>query len=194
MAQRHRELHSGGARSGDRDARERLPAQPGEETFERLHRHGVLAAGGGRLDRRADIQRQKIVAELGPVVQPRSPRSGIELRDRAQRKLRIGARGEARNVDADLVQPVVARDEAGQHSRVDLHLAGRDERYARAVQRLPCEIAENGEVRVAGSDKQDALHACLSFASSRLRSSFLCTFPVVVMGSASMNSISRGYS
>jgi len=41
------------------------------------------------------------------------------------------------------------------------------------------------------TDEDDPLHR---FASSRLRSSFLCTLPVVVIGSASMNSISRGYS
>ena len=44
------------------------------------------------------------------------------------------------------------------------------------------------------ADEQEALHPCLSLASSRLRSSFRCTLPVVVIGSASMNSISRGYS
>src|SRR5204862_3328928 len=50
--------------------------------------------------------------------------------------------------------------------------------------------------RAADDDLLETVHAapCFMRASSRLRSSLRCTLPVVVIGSASMNSISRGYS
>src|SRR4029079_2316213 len=66
-----------------------------------------------------------------------------------------------------------------------LHVAGREERDRDRV----------GE-REREDELLETVHAapCFMRASSRLRSSFLCTLPVVVIGSASMNSISRGYS
>ncbi len=154
----------------------------------------MLAAVERRVDRRAHVQRDEVVGKLGPVAQLRNVLREIQRHHRALHELHVDAGGEAGDVDADVVEPVVAGDQAGQHARIDLLLLRRDERYARAVQRLFCEVPKDGEVRVAGSDKQDSLHACLSFAASRLRSSFLCTLPVVVIGSASRNSISRGYS
>ena len=96
------------------------------------------------------------------------------------------------NVDLGLLAPVVPRDHAGQHARVHLPRERRYQADARALQRLLAQRAQHREVAGAGADEQDALHPLRD--SSSLRSSFLCTLPVVVMGSASMNSISRGYS
>src|SRR2546428_12607521 len=89
---------------------------------------------------------------------------------------------------------IVAGDDARQHGGIDLARVGRDQRDARAVQGIFCQGAQHHGVRVPGADEQDALHAVLSLAASSLRSSLRCTLPVVVMGSAAMNSISRGYS
>src|SRR5205085_8340171 len=82
------------------------------------------------------------------------------------------------------------------HGGIDLPRVRRDQRDVRALHRRARERGEQKSVRVPRADEQDALHRALasSFAASRRRSSFLCTLPVVVIGSASMNSISRGYS
>jgi hypothetical protein len=192
VAQRHRELHARGAGAGDRHAVEPHRRELVEEGLERLGGHRETGAGNGALDERADVERHKVVLELARVLQHREPHLVVELGHLPLDEFRPGRLGEAREVDLRLVAPVVPRDDAGQHARVDLPAARRDERKARSLQRLARERAQHGEVRVPGADEQDALHA--PRASSRLRSSLRCTLPVVVMGSASMNSISRGYS
>jgi len=73
-----------------------------------------------------------------------------------------------------------------------------DQRHLDGEERGPGKRSEKPSVRVPAAGEDEAAGQApplfASFASSRLRSSFLCTLPVVVIGSASMNSISRGYS
>src|SRR6185295_5571084 len=174
------------------------PVQPGTEQFVverlvRLHRKRELGARDGAIRERADVDRRLVVLELGSVGEPRQLLRRVELHHLALDEFGRHRAGEARDVDLGLVAPVVAGDHARQHAGVDLARARRDQGEARARERLFLQPAQDREMRVSRADQQDALHA-LRFASSLLRSSLRCTLPVVVMGSASMNSISRGYS
>jgi hypothetical protein len=145
------------------------------------------------LDERADVDRHHIELELGAVGEPRELFGRVEAHHLALDELGERRCREPRDIDLGLRSAIMPRDQAGQHAGVDLLRPRRDQREARAAQRLLLQRAQHGKMRVARADEQDALHA-FTFACSRLRSSLRCTLPVVVMGSASMNSISRGYS
>jgi hypothetical protein len=188
------------AEAGDGDACKAPVVQPADEALERLHRQGVLAGTRDRLiHHRADAQREQVVFEHRSIAKAHGLVARVDRLHFALLVFRMRAPGQAAHVDLDFAQAVVAGDQARQHSRVDLPRLRRDEHEARAVKRLLDELLQDHQVRVAGADEQDFLHAWPVFAcscrrSSRLRSSLRCTLPVVVIGSASMNSISRGYS
>src|SRR5258708_12636649 len=154
----------------------------------------VGAARDRRVDARAHVERGNVEADLLAVAQRYAAPGGVEFLDHASHELHVGALGQTGNVDDGLALRIVAGDDAWQHAGIDLARVRRDQRDARAVKSIFRQGAQHHGVRVPGADKQDSLHAVLSLAASSLRSSLRCTLPLVVMATASMNSISPGYS
>jgi hypothetical protein len=172
-------------------------AQALEQPLERLHRQRELdGAGHTELGARAGVERRDVVGELAPIGKPSDAPAGVEAHDLAGHKIGISAPRQRGDVELGFGAAIVTGDHARQHGGIELPRVRRHEGDACALDRRARECGEQEGMRVPGADQQDALHRALasSFASSRRRSSFLCTLPVVVMGSASMNSISRGYS
>src|SRR5687767_6972357 len=154
----------------------------------------VPGSGNRALDLRADVEANRVVREFGSVPKGEAPAIGVKLFYPAGHEFNGGTLGKPRHVDLHFVAPVVPGDEAGKHPGIELPRVGRDECDARAVQRAFRQFAQHHKMRMAGTGEYEALHAFCSLPSSRLRSSLRCTLPVVVIGSASINSISRGYS
>ena len=131
---------------------------------------------------------------MAAVGEERDAPGGVEAHQRPRHELGERTLGERGDVELGFLAPVVAGDHARQHRGVELARVRRDKRKARAVERLLCQRTKQHGVRMARPCKQHSLHVLRRFASSRLRNSLRWTLPVVVIGSASMNSISRGYS
>ena len=123
---RKRELDPAGAPADDGDphrtlapaqaAGQRLPAR--DEAADRLDRHRVLR-GARDIDgarRRADVDGDRVIGDRRPALGEHEPGVEVDPGGRAVVDPRAGQVGERAQVDMALVEPVMARDMAGQHA------------------------------------------------------------------------------
>ena len=81
----------------------------------------------------------------------------IDARDLVEEQARAGEARQPGEVDMDVVEAVMAGDEAGQHARIGRVHVGRDQGQPDPGQRPHAEAPQHGDMAVAAADQHDVL-------------------------------------
>ena len=135
---------------------EPAPAELGD----RLDRDRPLLGtrDGPDIGRRADIDRQQVVAERRLVLQQHPPPGAIDAGRLGMDQPHARSGAELRQVDVALREAVAAGDEARDHAGVGRLDIAADQRHRRVLQRPLAELLQDMDVGMAAADQHQILH------------------------------------
>src|SRR2546429_264049 len=161
-------LDSGRAASDHRDAPDLAPPRPlaqalpaREKRLDGADAERVLYRAGRLAGARPGVERQDVVVKtLAPGRGHLAPR-GIDADRRILEKARTRARGERPEIDAAIPGPVVPRDDAGNHARVERVAIRTQQGKVNAFGRRIAEAFQYSEVAVPSADEKKMFHRVL---------------------------------
>ena len=141
-----------------------LPAR--EKRLDRAGTENVLRGAGRLACARPGVERQDVVAKtLAPGRGHLAPR-WIDAGRRVQEKARARARRERDQIDAAIPGPVVPRDDAGNHARVESVATRTEKGEANAFDRRVAEALQHSEMAVPAADEKKMFHELEGYVGS----------------------------
>src|SRR5213082_1483824 len=132
-----------------------------EKRLDRADTERVFCGGDRIAGARPGVEGQDIVAKtLAPGRGHLAPR-GIDAGRGVQEKARACARGERSEIDAAILGPVVPRDDAGNHARVESVAARTQQGKVNALGRRIAEAFQYSEMAVPSADEKKMFHRVL---------------------------------